>query len=300
MNFSSFGFDHEKTIDSILGGDHSHFFNEIWQQKTAIFKGCLPELINYYSISQFMNDYNKLDYHQQTLLTGIEGGDRKTLYRESINNDVIREQLARNYSMVVQPLNIPESEGELPKQWRWFLAFYDVMTRYALPDFPVRNHFSWLCSGPDMFLNMTGSSVGGHYDSGDVFYFVLEGQKEWEVEKTPNLERARELNAAGELTLSDLQGKNESERIILEAGDCLYVPAFTYHRVSSQGPSLAVSIGLPNFREEAFIKYALAQLKLPVKTFDSFPTRFLKLNEQARQKNKERLKTVFDKIYELY
>ncbi len=178
---------------------------------------------------------------------------------------------------------------------------YHQISNYLMPLFSSHNKWEWISSGVDIFLSNNGGTIGGHYDTGDVFYFMLEGEKEWEVEKEPDLEFCQKLTkeqGISALSNQDLPPKNEYEKIILKPGDILYVPPFTYHRVTSRGKSLAASIGLPAFNEVSYLRYMAdifkdeEKLLLP---FPSYPREYSELTKQSRSEVVERLRNILNK-----
>ena len=100
---------------------------------------------------------------------------------------------------------------------------------------------------------------GGHYDTGDVFYFPLYGEKVWTVELTPDFDKGLQL--AVDHTKCDLAPRAEHMKVRMRPGDCLYVPPYTYHRVCSSGKSLAVSLGMPTYTELALLRASLIHIQ---------------------------------------
>ncbi|MCC4783979.1 hypothetical protein CSB62_20925 [Vibrio splendidus] len=297
MDFSELDICHKSTIDSILGSTHERFFEQFWSKKTHLFRDCLPSLKGFYDSNKFIEDYKRLQYHAVTLLVSVKDKKRLTQFPSSF--DLVEERLSEDDSMVFSPLYLPDSYDDLPYEWNWFLSFYHVFCRYALPGFPTKNHWSWISSGPDFFHTLGSSQIGGHYDKGDVLYFVLEGEKEWTVELQPDYMNANKLMTMGDLTGQDLSPINEVDTYILKPGDCLYIPAFTYHRVRSSGKSLAVSVGLPNFSESSLIKYLMAQSELPLVPFPNYPASMQDLHYSALQERNVRMKAVLGKFESL-
>jgi ribosomal protein L16 Arg81 hydroxylase len=175
-------------------------------------------------------------------------------------------------SVVLQALLLPANLPRLPDQWSWFLALHRSLCDYLLPGFPSR----LLPGGPiaalDVFCTASDTSIGGHYDTGDVFYFVLDGEKEWIVELIPDIDTGLRLAAEGTNYKLDRLPQSEHTTICVRPGDCLYVPPYTYHRVSSHGRSLAVSVGLPTFNELTLIRNSLVRIQREHALFDPLPS----------------------------
>jgi len=153
--------------------------------------------------------------------------------------DVIDAALNRGLSVVLQALLVPENLSEIPHQWRWFVTLHHALCDYLLPGLPYSGHLGGAVTALDMFCTSSETSIGGHYDTGDVFYFVLQGEKEWTVELAPDLETGLRLAAEGTNYTLDRPSLREHMKILVRPGDCLYVPPYTYHRVRSFGQSLA-------------------------------------------------------------
>ncbi|HXO86129.1 MAG TPA: cupin domain-containing protein, partial [Gemmatimonadales bacterium] len=104
------------------------------------------------------------------------------------------------------------------------------------------------------------------------FYFVLEGEKEWTVELTPDPAEGHRLAAEGTNYLLDRAALNEHLAIGVRPGDCLYVPPYTYHRVRSTGKSLAISFGLPTFTEITLLQVALNRVQRERMLYEPLPS----------------------------
>jgi mannose-6-phosphate isomerase-like protein (cupin superfamily) len=199
-------------------------------------------------------------------------------------------------SVVVQALLLPETLPGIPEQWRWFLNLYDALCEYLLPGFPSRIQPGGAIAAVDMFCTSSEASIGGHYDTGDVFYFVLDGEKEWTVEVVPDFEEGYLLAAEGMNSALDRPSLKEHMKIRIRPGDCLYVPPYTYHRVRSFGRSLAVSVGLPTFTEVTLLKAALSRIQKERMLYDPLPSypRTHALFREAEEEVKRRALGVLD------
>src|SRR5258705_10836923 len=171
--------------------------------------------------------------------------------------DLVDSALGRGMSAVLQALLLPENLSRMPKEWRWFITLHSALCDYLLPGLPSRGQLGGAVAALDIFCTSSETSIGGHYDTGDVFYFVLEGEKEWTVEIVPDIKTGVRLTAEGTNYTVDRPPLREHMKIRVRPGDCLYVPPYTYHRVCSFGRSLAVSVGLPTFNEVNLLKIAL-------------------------------------------
>lgn len=255
----------------MIGGSEEYFFRECWRKRTLFTDSAVPGLRTLYSYERFLEDYRRVDYHDATLLISVDAQGNRTMSRPG-PADTVYSSLKEGMSVVVQVLLLPTSLLRLPEQWIWFLDLHRSLCNYLLPGFPAR----LLPGGPiaalDVFCTASETSVGGHYDTGDVFYFVLDGEKEWTVELVPDFDTALRLAAEGTNYKVDRLPRAECLRICVRPGDCLYVPPYTYHRVSSHGRSLAISVGLPTFNELSLIRNSLVRIQREHILFPPLPS----------------------------
>jgi len=275
----------------MTGGDDEHFFRSHWRQRVLFSQSAVPQLTSGYSYAQFIADYNRLSPHRETLVVTI--GDQGT--RKMIRPDKdwgIDSALDKGSSLVVQALLFPQDSSYLPQAWSKFIALHYDLCSYLLPGLPQGINPEGAVATVDIFCTSVDTSTGGHYDTGDVFYFVLDGEKEWTLELVPDPETVLRLFSTEGKYMLDHAPQKEHVTITVRPGDCLYVPPFTYHRVSSQGRSLAVSIGLPAYTEATLLKANLVRLQrqlLMWKPLPSFPRKFQDLHEEAQRETENRV-----------
>jgi ribosomal protein L16 Arg81 hydroxylase len=244
-------FDLTKLFPRMVGGCEETFFQQSWRKRTLLTESAVPELCEYYDSSRFIHDYRRLDCRNATLLVNIDrNGKRQMIRPEAAEHAALA--LDQQTSVVLQALLLPIPGPKLPIQWRYFLDLYSALREYLLPNFPNTPDPGLPVAAVDFFCSPVETSTGGHYDTGDVFYFVLEGEKEWTVELEPDYEVGLRLAAEGANSTLDRRALREHAVIRVKPGDCLYVPPYTFHRVYSRGQSLAVSIGLPTFSELSY------------------------------------------------
>ncbi len=288
--------DFREIFKQLVGGDED-FFANYWRKKTLFVENGLPMFKAFYDSAQFYTDYERLDYHDATLIVDLYKQKRRTKHPTNIES--VLSNRADNNSVVLQSLTIPDEIGSLPFQWNWFLSFYHNLCQYCTPGFPFENSPESAVSAVDFFQTNGVTSVGGHYDTGDVFYFLLEGEKEWLVEMEPDMNCTSKLVLEDGFTTSDYRPTREYMNIKLKPGDFLYVPPFTYHRVESKGKSLAVSVGMPAFNEFSFVQYILAKLKddqASIEPFPSYPSRFPNMEASAKEIRKQRVSKLLEMI----
>lgn len=251
--------DVEANFALLVGGDARAFFSRTWRRRVLLTRDAWPELRGAYGFEAFLEDYRRADFHQATLLATAEG-QRRVMRRPS-STEEMELALSQGMSAVLQALLVRDRVAPLPQAWRRLLSFYDQLRSFLLPGFPVTRPTDRPVSALDVFCTTSGATTGGHYDSGDVFYLVLEGEKEWTIETTPDPATAYSLMAEGTGYAQDRPPLREHQVMMVRPGDCLYVPPFTYHRVRSSGRSLAVSFGLPAFTEVTLLTTFLQDLQ---------------------------------------
>jgi ribosomal protein L16 Arg81 hydroxylase len=252
----------------MIGGCEEHFFREYWRKRPLFTPGALPQLIDFYDHARFMQDYQRVDFHNATLIINIDQQNNRRMLRPDHSSSVDRA-LAEGLSVVLQALLLPDNLAHEPQPWKWFVSLHQELCEYLLPGFSYAFSSGGPIAAVDIFCTSSESKSGGHYDTGDVFYFVLEGEKEWTVELTADMEMG--LKLASEGYRFDLAPRKEYIKITVRPGDALYVPPYTYHRVCSTGKSLAVSLGLPTFTEMTLIRGSLMRMQKERPLFRPLP-----------------------------
>lgn len=289
---------HMESLLPRLLGNETRFVHECWRKRTHMEKGALPELAGWYGCGQFLADYRRLAPHDVSLIASVEA-DQTRQMRRPVNQEEVEATLSRGGSLVVQALLAPDVVT-LPEAWSWFHSLYTGLCRHFLPGFSLQGSTGGTVAAIDIFCTtQRGASIGGHYDTGDVFYFVLDGKKEWTVELVPDPVTAHELTARGANYTHDRQPKHECMQLCVEPGDCLYVPPYTYHRVASEGHSLAVSLGLPSFTEVSLLCQLLARIQqdeLLYTPLPSFPLTDMALAQSADTEKRVRSSRLLERL----
>lgn len=288
--------DYDQVLDRIMGGDREEFVKNVWRKETRYFPDCISELNGFYSIDSFYKDYREFNYHESSLIIDVAEGKRRTSVPRSM--DCIERARKDNCSMVLQSIKIPENYKELPKHWSWFRSLYRELCGFLLPDMPSDYDRFGAVTAIDFFVADDKASIGGHYDTGDVFYFVLEGEKEWTVEIEPDFSFSSSLASESELTLGDFESIRPRKVLKIKPGDALYVPPYTYHRVKSEKSSLAVSIGLPTFNEITYLRHLLEKIKFREGLLQPFPS-YPEINENAlnsKSEIRDRISAAMEKL----
>lgn len=276
---------------AISGSTDDGFLQLYWRKKTLLAKAVFPELEEFYGITGFLNDYLMLNKYESTLLVIVDA-ERNREFRRPPSREGVERAIAQGIPIVLQALLLPEKLDSLPQPWAWFIDLHRRLCEYLLPGYPPALQSGGSIAAVDFFLTTGESSTGGHYDTGDVFYFVLEGERHWTVELCPDEDTALRLAAEGVGHKSDRSPQKECMEIWVEPGDCLYVPPYTYHRVRSRGRSLAVSLGLPTFNEFTLLRSRLIQMQnhgYSYRPLPSFPVSHDALFSAAREEVRSRV-----------
>jgi len=221
-------------------------------------RNSLPELRSFYSINQFIDDYFHADFHTESLVIDIADGKR--VFKTPATSDVVSKALRQGSSIALQALRLPASLARMPEKWKWMIELHSALCGYFLSGFPTSRFLGAPIAAVDVSCTLSTSTTGGHYDSGDVFFLALEGEKEWTVEYHPDPAIIDNPYKQQLLSGIDSEPANETTTVVLRPGDCLYVPPYTYHRVRTNGPSLGVSFGLPAFSAIHFLAHKLSSL----------------------------------------
>ena len=195
---------------------------------------CLTELHSFYSIKQFTGDYFQADYHAATLVIDIVEGKRR--FAIPAGSSAVSQALKRDSSIALQTLQFPPDLRRMPEKWKWMIELHAELCRYFLPGSPDSRFLGAPIAAVDVFCTLSASTTGGHHDTGDVFFILLEGEKVWTVECQPDPNMADNPYKQRMLSGMDLEPANETITVALSPGDCLYMPPYTYHRVRADGP----------------------------------------------------------------
>ena len=282
----------------LIGGDEEEFFNRYWRQRVLLSKGAVPSLPHPYTCEEFIAEYKRMNPYGESLMITIDDKGVRRMVRPDREWSSSGE-LDKGTSLVLQAISLVRDSATVPFVWRYFVDLHYDLCGYLLPGLPPGLQPDGAVAAVDIFYTSGETSTGGHYDTGDVFYFVLDGEKEWTLELTPDPETVLQLFVAKDKYMNDHQPKREHIAVTVQPGDCLYVPPYTYHRVSSHGPTLAVSIGLPTYTEATLLKTVLTRLQregLIWKPLPSFPQNRTRLFDEAQEETRKRLAGMLDGI----
>ncbi len=283
--------DLQDLVTRLMGGDEQSFLTDTWRRRTRLVQDCVRELCGGYSYPDFLADYRALDFHEASLLISVDEQKQRRMSRPTSTAQV-EEALERGMSVAVQALLLPSTLERLPVRWRSWIALHKAICQQLLPDFPHEVRSGGAVAALDLFCTKSETSIGGHYDTGDVFYLVFDGEKEWTVELAPDAATGHALAAEGTNYRRDRPPLHEHARLVVRPGDCLYVPPYTYHRVLSAGPSVAASFGLPAHTEVTLLAALLSELQQREQLFaplPCFPGSAPRLRDEARAETRVRL-----------
>lgn len=284
----------------MIGGDEDFFLKNHWRQRVLFTKKALPELAYTYSCSQFIEDYLRMDPWDESLVVSIDNLGVRRMVKPAPGWGSSQE-LQKGTSLVLQALLLASKPKRIVPAWRKFIDMHEDICKYMLPDMPSGFQPGGAIAAVDIFCTTETTSTGGHYDTGDVFYFVLDGKKEWIVELIPDPQAVMKLLRSRGGYMLDHVSRREHLNIMIEPGDCLYVPPYTYHRVSSCGQSLAVSLGLPAYTEATLLRAKLERLQLSRAICDplpSFPRSSGHLFEESKRETIRRLNLFMEAMQE--
>jgi len=282
----------------MIGGDEESFIRNHWRKRILFTQSAISREIFDYPYDEFLNDYKQVKPLNETLVVSIDDQGTRRMVRPS-DELTAQHMLDGGASLVLQAFHLLDSLPNMPETWRVFRRLHSDLCSYLLPQFPRETHPDAAVAAVDIFCAGENTSTGGHYDTGDVFYFVLDGEKEWTLEFEPDPETVLNLFRVNGRYMQDHLPQREHKTIKIRPGDCLYVPPFTYHRVRSQGRSLAVSIGLPAYTEATLLKQVLERLQLERLIWEplpSYPDRFAQLFQEAEDDTRSRVLALLDAI----
>lgn len=281
----------------MIGGHEDQFFDLYWRRRVLLSKAVVPSMP--YTCEDFIAEYKRENPYMESLIVTIDEQAVRRMVRPT-RDWSSRGFLSNEGSLVLQAILLPRDSSSMPDVWRRFVNLHYDLCMYLLPNMPAGLQPDGAIAAVDMFYTSGETSTGGHYDTGDVFYFVLDGEKEWTLELSPDPATVLQLlNEDDDTYMTDHQPTKEHITVRVQPGDCLYVPPYTYHRVVSHGPTLAVSIGLPTYTEATLIKAISTRLQSEGRNLEplpSFPTTRTSQFQAARQETRKRVSETLDAI----
>lgn len=281
----------------MIGGQADEFFDLHWRQRVLFSKTTVPPVPHPYTCAEFISDYKRENPYAESLIVTIDDESVRRMVRPHRDWST-SGSLDDGGSLVLQAIMLPRDSAKLPAVWRYFVDLHYDLCAFLLPDIPPGSQPDGAVAAVDIFYTAGEASTGGHYDTGDVFYFVLDGEKEWTLELTPDPATVLQmLTSEDNKYMNDHQPTREHVTIRVQPGDCLYVPPYTYHRVSSHGPTLAVSIGLPTYTEATLLKTVLTRLQREGriwKPLPSFPANRAMQSQEAQDETRKKITEMLD------
>ncbi len=237
----------EATPEAIPGllGDISPqvFFSQYWQRQPLLLRGTVAD-------------------------APLQAIDRQWLFSAAAETE-LESRLVRgpdaNGQYQVEygpPLNAPGgADADLP----WTLLVRDVDKICPEAD-SLLNEFAmmgrWRMEDVMVSLAVNGGSVGPHSDQYDVFLVQAKGQRRWQIDTGPNPDLS--VQAGQELAL--LQQFCPNQDLLLQPGDCLYLPPGVPHHGTAAGVDDCItwSVGLRTpAAAELWMGFAEHQMNAP-------------------------------------
>lgn len=195
------------------------FLRDYWQKKPVLIRNAWPSFEPLLSAEE---------------LAGLS-------LEEEIESRIVQEEGPNEpWQVSSGPFNEETYQG-LPKE-KWTLLVQAV-DQWIPEAADLLEHFrfipSWRIDDLMISYAVDGGSVGPHYDQYDVFLLQAEGQREWRLGQMCSEESA--VVQGPKIRL--LEHFEESERLLLNPGDMLYLPPALAHHGIARGECMTYSIG---------------------------------------------------------
>lgn len=210
------------SADALLFGKlpARQFLSDYWQQRPLLFKAALPAAIDIVTGDDLAGIACEPD-GEARLVIGNNEDSHWNSEQGPFSVRRFRQLPERGWTLLAQSVDhwIPEVADLLDHfhflpRWR----IEDIMISYATD----------------------GGGVGPHYDNYDVFLLQTSGVREWRLGQRCD----DDSPLRDDCNLKLLQDFDESERMLLEPGDMLYVPAGTAHwGTAVGGDCITLSVG---------------------------------------------------------
>ena len=210
----------------LLGGrTPAEFLREYWQKRPLLVRGAYPDFTGFLDRAQLCALSTREDVESR-LVRGA--GLDYTLERGPIRRSTLRKLPGRDWTLLVQGVNLHDRRGEA------LLGAFDFVSRARLDDLMVS-------------YAAPGGGVGPHFDSYDVFLLQGFGRRRWQVSAQ------RDLDLLPDAPLKLLADFRPEQEWLLEPGDLLYLPPQFAHWGVAEDACTTYSIGFraPGARELA-------------------------------------------------
>ena len=238
----------------MLGGSSASFLAEYWRRKPLHAPAAAPEFAGSYGIEEFFEDTVATKPSPYNAV-GIHNGRRDFSQHSTV--DGLRASVAGGRVASIK-LSKLWHRPDAPARWAPFRALFGSLCR-AVSMLYMNSARS---EDVDLFFAGPRTQLGTHFDITDGFTVQLVGERVWTVDQEPQigdvLGRARDpdWHPANEVPFS-----GRTREVTLQAGDALYVPAYSVHRVTSTGWSLSLGLGVRSFNEIDFVEHLLEMIR---------------------------------------
>lgn len=245
-----------QNLDTIIGrmlGDIPTFVREHWHRKPLLVRRADPDRLLGYGVEEFLAD---LVSTQPAPYGAVRIRDGKRFDSFHATPEALRDEVGDGSVCAIKMSRA--WHDTMPASWTSMRGLYGSLCRAAAP----------LYMGPrrsedvDLFLAGPDSCLGTHFDTTDVFTVQLSGERRWFVEEAFSLEGILEVGRdPGWYPTREIDFPGHAREIVLCAGDALYVPAYTVHRVVGISWAVSLSLGLRAFNEIDVVEHLLESLR---------------------------------------
>ena len=243
-------------LDAIIGcmlGDIPTFVREHWHRKPQLVPRADPDHLLGYSVEQFLAD---LVATQPAPYGAVRIRDGKRFDSFHATPEALRDEVGDGSVCAIKMSRA--WHGPMPASWASMRGLYGSLCRAAASLYmsPRRSE------DVDLFLAGPDSCLGTHFDTTDVFTLQLSGERRWTVEEAFSLEGILDVGRdPGWYPTCEIDFPGPTREIVLRAGDALYVPAYTVHRVTGVSWAVSLSLGLRAFNEIDVVEHLLENLR---------------------------------------
>jgi ribosomal protein L16 Arg81 hydroxylase len=246
-----------RALDSIVErmlGRQPDFFREYWRRKPLYSPAADPGHTIRYGVEQFLADLTSTERPPYGAVKARDGR-RFDSFHESVREligaisegSVCAVKLSRHWNKAV------------PASWQQMRSLYARLCRSVAMIYLSRVR----SEDVDLFLAGPESCLGTHFDTTDVFTLQLCGERKWIVEKEFSLDGILRVGRDPSwYPTREIDFPGDTREITLQAGDALYVPAYTVHRVVGAAWSVSLSLGLRAYNEIDVIEHLLQQVRM--------------------------------------
>lgn len=235
-------------------GDVPTFMRDYWHKRPLHVSAADPHGTIRYGVDDFLADLVAMQPVPYGAVK-IKDGRRFDSFHQT--SDALRDAVADGSVCAIKLSRL--WHGTIPESW-----------------VPMRDLFAQLCrtvatvymtpqrsEDVDLFFAGPDSCLGTHFDTTDVFTLQLFGERRWTVEEEFSLDGILDVGRDPSwYPTREIGFPGPTREITLRAGDALYVPAYTVHRVTGVSWSVSLSLGLRAFNEIDVVEHLLERLRL--------------------------------------